>query len=432
MAYELGVLLGGYSPGGFLREQWGRAPLHIKGEVSRYHELFTHDFSVPEIRRICRALIATKGGHAYGYPNTNAARSAFAEHGDEPVLVAAPDSALDLVRSGITTTLPGLEQVEPRLAEICAALRSQMQAVTEIDCRLWMSGPDAGARTHMDGPHIFQCQLYGRKRWRIATAPVLPWTRGYNVARLDGSARLHTDWGEVVDARVEDCRFQELVMESGDFLYLPGGTWHSTRAVGAEMSVSLSFGFKWSSFRQVLDRLLDDALGARVGWRQMPPPVSFDAGAGGHIPPEVSAYFAERLDEVRAVIDGLAADGPALNRAWKRLIAQGRPEREWHVAMTTIRDPVAPVEPDHSLQVVPSSPLTIAECGTEIYLFHGDEEICFDNPEYFDFARGLARQTRPFAARDALTWSQHESYTWSDIQPMLDTLAEIGLLRRIS
>lgn len=428
MAHELKTLLAAGSPQVFIREYWGQRAYHCGGDIERFHDLFGRVFSVDEIRTLTTRLAALDGVYAYGYPDTKAAQGAFAEHGDEPVLRVAPDSALDLVLSGVTATVPALERVSPELAGVCVALRRQMQAAAGMDCKLWLSGPSAGARMHMDGAHVFQCQMRGHKRWRIATEPVLPWARGYNAALPDGSARLHTDWGDIIDAHVDDCEFRELVMKPGDFLYLPSGTWHTTQAVGDDLSVSLSFCFRWMSFRNLLDQVLDDALAPSPGWRQMPPPAVSD-GDAERLSPAQTDYLTARLDEVRALLNSLTPTSPLLHCAWKKVIARGRPLDEWNLSVDKPSSVLAQVEPDLYLRVAPTDPMTMAISDHEIYLFHGAEEICFDEARYFGFARELARCTERFLARDTLDWSDGSPYSWSDVQPMLATLLNIGVLQ---
>lgn len=61
----------------------------------------------------------------------------------------------------------------------------------------------------------------------------------------------------------------------------------------------------------------------------------------------------------------------------------------------------------------------------ELCLFVGGQEISFDDPRFFAFARGLADHDA-FVASDAGTWGDDTS--WAEIAPLLDALIEAGVL----
>jgi hypothetical protein len=60
-----------------------------------------------------------------------------------------------------------------------------------------------------------------------------------------------------------------------------------------------------------------------------------------------------------------------------------------------------------------------------LFLFYGDQEISFDEPELFAFGQTLARQSR-FVAGDAASWGT--GYAWERVQELLEQLLEAGIL----
>jgi hypothetical protein len=62
-----------------------------------------------------------------------------------------------------------------------------------------------------------------------------------------------------------------------------------------------------------------------------------------------------------------------------------------------------------------------------LYIYYGEKEISFDEPDLFPFGEALVKQTR-FTADAALTWS--DGYDWSRIQPLLQHLVDEGILVR--
>jgi hypothetical protein len=62
-----------------------------------------------------------------------------------------------------------------------------------------------------------------------------------------------------------------------------------------------------------------------------------------------------------------------------------------------------------------------------LYLFCGDQEVSFDEPELFAFGETLARQSR-FLAGSCIHWGQ--GYEWPRMQELLEALLEAGILER--
>jgi hypothetical protein len=62
-----------------------------------------------------------------------------------------------------------------------------------------------------------------------------------------------------------------------------------------------------------------------------------------------------------------------------------------------------------------------------LYLFCGDQEVSFDEPELFAFGETLARQSR-FLAGSCIHWGQ--GYEWPRMQELLEALLAAGILER--
>ena len=75
--------------------------------------------------------------------------------------------------------------------------------------------------------------------------------------------------------------------------------------------------------------------------------------------------------------------------------------------------------PMHKRSIVQYQPG--AEGQQELFLFYGDKEISFDEPELFSFGENLAKHGQ-FIAADALSWGQ--DYTWVQIQALLQQLID--------
>lgn len=64
--------------------------------------------------------------------------------------------------------------------------------------------------------------------------------------------------------------------------------------------------------------------------------------------------------------------------------------------------------------------------GLELYLYYGDKEISFDEPELFAFGEQLAKQSR-FVAKAALTWGN--GLDWPRVKALLEQLLAEGVLK---
>lgn len=107
---------------------------------------------------------------------------------------------------------------------------------------------------------------------------------------------------------------EEVVLEPGDVLCLPGGTWHAAKAIG--YSLALNLAFTPLPFGQILQAVLAHAVQDRVEWRRGLPVAP---GADG-MPGEVRDYAAARLREAGAILEGLAGDPSLLEPAWRDLV----------------------------------------------------------------------------------------------------------------
>jgi hypothetical protein len=109
--------------------------------------------------------------------------------------------------------------------------------VADLERMGFWFGP-AGTHTplHHDGDNVMFCQVFGRKRVRLAAPD--------SVALLDRSRGVYSSW-DPVDLTPDDPeRLFELVLLPGDALFIPAGWWHQVDALDASASVSI-LQFAW-------------------------------------------------------------------------------------------------------------------------------------------------------------------------------------------
>lgn len=99
------------------------------------------------------------------------------------------------------------------------------------------------------------------------------------------------------------------MLEPGDFLYLPAGTWHNAKAIGG--SLALNLAFRPVGFFAILSRMLEAAFLDRPAWRGSPPPVFVEACEPGVLPDPVARYIRDCLRDLRDFAGTADVDSPA-------------------------------------------------------------------------------------------------------------------------
>jgi 50S ribosomal protein L16 3-hydroxylase len=164
------------------------------------------------------------------------------------------DSAIKLLDSGCAIRVRHAERYSRLLHEVASSFHETFGG--PIDCHVYCTGADAvGLNWHYDAEDVFVLQLEGSKDWQLRKNTVNPWP--------------------IVDRMPDDMQFErersagmECKLAAGDWLYIPGGYWHATRAT--EKSLSLSVGVLSATALDLLDFVRTD-LAEDLRWRQRLP-----------------------------------------------------------------------------------------------------------------------------------------------------------------
>ena len=111
--------------------------------------------------------------------------------------------------------------------------------------KCYLSPRGYGFNAHFDAHIVTQLQIEGRKRWRYSVRPgvVDPLDNGFadeggEVRVIGRSPSELRSWER---ASVADATFEEVVLEPGDLLCLPPGTWHEAKAVERSLALNVAF-----------------------------------------------------------------------------------------------------------------------------------------------------------------------------------------------
>lgn len=277
----------------FLADHWERKPLHVaRGEAGRFDDLL----SARDVER----LISEPGLRVPGFRLVKAGakldqRAYTVDLSWRPVPftgTADTPRVLDEYEQGATVVLQGLHLNWTPLARYCRALEAFLGHPAQANAYLTPRRAQ-GLPVHHDTHDVFVLQVSGSKRWLVYD-PV------FELPLKD--QRYAQEMGEHGRAVLD------LVLESGDTLYLPRG-WMHEALTSDEDSLHLTVGvsvYTWlDAFKAALARCEED-----VEFRRSVP----DDGEGG-------AELAERLVE-RLAPEAVAA------AARERLVATRRPIRD--------------------------------------------------------------------------------------------------------
>jgi ribosomal protein L16 Arg81 hydroxylase len=170
--------------------------------------------------------------------------------GDRPTA----DELRQALADGWTLFFRHAERYDERLAALASEFRSSFQAPIDIHLFCTPAGSE-GFGWHYDVEDVFIVQTRGVKTYRLRKNTINPWP--------------------LVETTPDDLSFEaerslpmECRLDEGDWLYIPPGYWHATRA--ETLSISLSVGVMSATALDLLD-VLRPCLLASLRWRQRLP-----------------------------------------------------------------------------------------------------------------------------------------------------------------
>lgn len=221
----LALMIRPLAVGELFATHWDRGAVHVRGELARFAELF--DVGDWHARR--------------GLGIVDAARvdDDGVQH-QRRITADEIDTALasgETVCADVSSNVRGLQALRERW----------VPAPEPAFAKLYASPVGAGFAMHMDAHHVFVLQLEGRKRWTYSPRPVVAAPlfggkivegRAVGTFPHDGVPIVGDDGRPLAPPSSDDLVTVELV--PGDCLYLPPGSWHTTRALAPSIAISVS------------------------------------------------------------------------------------------------------------------------------------------------------------------------------------------------
>jgi ribosomal protein L16 Arg81 hydroxylase len=298
-ASVLQLLLGDIPPGEFFADIWQKRPLHVQGTPERFAGLF--DESV--FRKS-----ATSCDHLKAYSTT--------AEGRVRELAISPDRIDAEFRAGATICISGINGHAP-LNALIAGLDAEIAQAGEMSFNSYYSPEGKGFSLHFDDHPVWILQIAGRKEWKFSRTPFpnplasITFHAGQQVASAPWSGTI---------PRPDETAFQQALLEPGDVLYLPEGTWHRAAAKG--QSLALTLACNRASPLDLVQQALGPFIAGHPGLRQNLGGIWRHDLDRDSVPPEFESLFESALLELRGAVGGLTARD--LYQAWLALANKGR------------------------------------------------------------------------------------------------------------
>ena len=289
----LSALLAGTPVSTFFEEYWQRKPLHVRGSADRFSNLFSKQ-AFHQATRHC----------------DNLKISSHDIRGVSMERACSPDRVDEAFQAGSTVCISGIQD-NVRLNQFMVAFARELHQAGELSFNCYYSPSGHGFSLHLDDHPVWILQIEGKKRWWYSREPYDKPLSTVSFSR--GVMEAHVPWADPIQ-RPNEPEFFEAVLEPGDVLYLPEGSWHRAAAEGASLALTLACSRispldlvqKVMASRIAHRRLLLENLpGARASW-------VVDA-----VPEPLEAQFAAVLDELRGMVNALTPQ--EMYDAWRKL-----------------------------------------------------------------------------------------------------------------
>jgi ribosomal protein L16 Arg81 hydroxylase len=278
----------------FFEEYWQKKPLHVDATSARFAGLFNKT-AFREATRNCDSL-----------------KTSFRDvRGVSMERVCTPDQVDEAFRGGATICISGI-QGDTQLNLFIDTFARQVRQGGDLSFNCYYSPDGHGFSLHLDDHPVWILQVDGRKRWWYSKRPFnKPLS---TVSFPQGATIAHVPWTAPIE-RPDETDFSEVVLEPGDVLYLPEGTWHRAAAADGE-SLALTLACSRSSPMDLVQQVIAAQIAYRPALRENLPG-AWAPTISETIPAGLEQQFSAVIQELRGLVNGLTPQD--MYDAWKKL-----------------------------------------------------------------------------------------------------------------
>lgn len=222
----LAELLAPHSLQHFLDHHWEQRPLHVRGRPGDARAATITLGAVD-------AMLTARASRHPDVSLVNARDPVEAEDYSDDEGLIDPIKVAKLFAAGATIIINNLDQLAPHVRATLARLESELGIHAQANLYLTPGGAQ-GFAPHFDSHDVLLVQCVGQKQWRLYDSP-----RGLPM-RGERFNPTETRAGELTT---------ELLLQTGDVLYIPRGLMHDAVAVDDGPSLHVTIGlhpFRWS------------------------------------------------------------------------------------------------------------------------------------------------------------------------------------------
>ena len=430
-AHGLAYLLGGMPPAVLAGEFWAKQPLLIRGERGKFESLFDRARLAAAMRAAQAAIVAERLLLPEFVINASFERGSASVPGRQRIAIQ-PYQWQAMHAAGATVCVNAIDRFDAGLSRFARRVKAELGYPGEVRFNCYYSPDGAGFSTHFDVLVTTTLQIEGRKRWRYAPAAVTTWPADNGeLTDYESEERAGDPWRAFCRAELVD-----VVLEAGDLLMLPSGTWHEAEAVDGD-SLALNLAFEPFSFLTLVSETLRGRLAGHARWRGSPLHPRGDAA----VVDAERAPFTAMLEELAAEIRALADDPSELWSAWAQRTTAYRPP--------LVSDPIAPraaavtaapgpralleVVQDDAFQFVVTRSATgdrlVIALPSPLATFGitASRSIEIDDPLVIDWLRRVLRHSR-FTLDHAVGWATESSLGSAAALEVMTALIELGVI----
>jgi ribosomal protein L16 Arg81 hydroxylase len=279
----------------FFAQYWNRKAVFIPGHPEKFQGLFDR----AAFDRAVHACADLKVGFTD-------------ERGWPGHFNVKPEQVPEMLASGKTVCASMIDPGDPLLTAFLQRIGRNFAVAGRFFFNSYLSPDGAGFGLHLDHHPVSILQIEGRKRWSYSPEPGLSEVVT-NVSFPKDREMLKLPWVTVKRPREEE--LCEVVLNPGDVLYMPKGTWHRAAAEGGSLGLTLAM-------ESVLPlELIQGALAPHVNsieMRSQLPGFGIEAIQAG-MPQELEERFDAALGELRIALNSMTASD--LYSVWRQIQA---------------------------------------------------------------------------------------------------------------
>lgn len=395
----------------FLEQHWAKRALHLRGPEDKFERLgMDHDAFMSAVARCADEFYTDSRRFKACYPQPGASHVEIMAH---------PSQARHLLAAGMTLVLANVHLHDERLAELAGRLQIGL-GTTHVRANVFLSPPGSGLSLHFDCDHTLLLQLSGSKHWRVSPGADVP-SPTVNALAGEDAASKGLDWSlEIVSP--DESTLSSYDMMQGDVLYMPPGTWHRGVA-GEHGSLHVTLAVAPVSARLLFEDLLRERTEKQREWRQhVPLARDGEALVAGRLPETLRAFFAQRLHELRELINGLTPED--LARSWVQHLHQ----LEWSPSFMAGAEELQPTDRLCVRRELRPMLLDTPREAESFELYVAGHRLRLSGV----LRPALSRMwERPhFTGEEVLRWLG-AGQSWGAVRPALQELVSIGALHRL-